>query len=198
MNLPAADPAIFPIDGNDIYGDCVVASTAHLFYVLFDGKVIPLDTVLKDFKGWCNSGGCTVGWFMWQLWWNGMNGCRMKQFCKLAPTQSDVDWAVKAFGGCIICIFNGQHQAAIVGKLPDGRYRVVVWGLNGWIKDLAWEDIAGGGDTQLQLAPTGHFAMSTTYRPTMLWYSLKNNLITQTALAMGTALSGYAAYQHYH
>jgi hypothetical protein len=54
-NLHITDPAIlFPIDGNDVYGDCVVAGAAH-YLTLEHGrigqKVIPLDRdVIKLYK----------------------------------------------------------------------------------------------------------------------------------------------------
>lgn len=186
FKLPPADTELFPIDGNDQKSDCVVASTAHLFYVLF-GVVIPLATVLKTFANWCSSGGCSPGWFMWKVWWNGLHGKHIKQFCRLR-TKADIDWAINNLGGCIIGVLNDSHQATIIGKVND-LYRVVVWGLNGWIKDLKWEDIAGSGGGQLQLSNSGgHFAMSSTYKPYMLWLSFKNTYMWWIVVALLTVL----------
>lgn len=193
--------AAMPMDGNSVatgnYGDCVDVANAHYDWALF-GKVIPLSTVLKTFTKWCTSNGCTSGFFVWRDWLWGMNGCKIKWFCRLGANQKDIQWSIDNTGGATLRIFDGQHQVFCAGNVGDeNHYRVVVWGDTMDIRDYAWADMIGKGEypAQLALDSGGHFARSKTFKPYMLWLSLKNNWMGWVFIALCLAALGYIVAQ---
>lgn len=174
--------ANMPIDGNSMadgnYGSCAPASFAHLLWLVL-GKVIPRATVIKDYMNWCpGNNGCTTGLLVWKIWWNGMNGQRFKQFCRIG-SQKDFQWAIDKKKGCSARIFNGAHQATFAGNVGDEQhYRVVVWPTTDDIREVTWPQITSSDNNDpnsLALDTGGHFAISETYDAYMLWLSLKNN-----------------------
>lgn len=189
--------ANMPIDGNAVwtgnYGNCVVATSAHYDWILF-GKVIPLSTVLKDFKNWCTGNGCTPGWFMWRDWLWGLHGCKIKWFCRIGPNQKDLQWSIDNTGGASLCVFAGVHQILCAGNVGDeNHYRFVIWGDQIDIRDYEWKDVIGQGSypDQLALFSRGHFARSRTFHPYMLWLSAKNNWMWWGFIALCVAAAGY-------
>jgi len=163
-NLGIADvPTLFPMDGNDQFGDCTMAAAAHAvtnYRGLVRQKFIPAtDDVTKqyfDLSGGEDSG--LVELDVLKYWYNtGLFGDKIKAFVKLAKrSHSDVKQAIVLFGGAYIGFEvqenaisdfehhkiwepgptdGGGHAVYLIGYNSDGPL-VLTWGD---IQPASWE-----------------------------------------------------------
>ena len=159
-NLKVSDPTkLFPMDGNDKYGDCTIAALAHaetVFRGLVGGKIImPASTVLKlyfQLTGGVDSGMNELDVLnYWQS--NRVSGDELIAFAKLDPKNHvEIEQALHLFGGVYLgfqcqenCVQEFQaHQPWTPGTLTNDGHAVfaVAYDQNG-MTVLTW------GNTQV-------------------------------------------------
>jgi hypothetical protein len=160
-NLHTTNPAVlFPMDGNDVYGDCTIAGVAHAI-TLYHGMIGPQEVIMSRanvIKLYMHlTGGVDSGLNELDVlnYWrqNAVDGDKILSFVSINPkNHTHVEQAIRLFGAVYLgfqvqqnCIQEfDAHQPWTPGPLTNDGHAVVAVGYNKTdINMLTW------GNTQL-------------------------------------------------
>jgi hypothetical protein len=161
-NLKINDPTkLFPMDGNDVYGDCTVAGLAHLDTV-YNGlagkkKILSKSKVLKLYK--ILTGGPDTGLVELDVlnYWrkNNINGNKILAYVKVDhKNHTHVKQAIQLFGGLYLGIniqqdaisdFENGHKIWTPGPLTEDGHAIVATSYDQeTITVITWGDVQKG------------------------------------------------------